>query len=164
MSGQEHGAADPVNSRIFPIPPVVAALFIASGWLLNRVAPLTAGAAPVPLGSRIAGGIVMTCAFAMALLALREMRRAKTTFHPGGKASALVRGGIFKRSRNPMYLSLTLLMLGLGIATANPWMILLAPLLLLYLQERAVKREEAYLTQRFGADYLAYKRKVRRWL
>jgi protein-S-isoprenylcysteine O-methyltransferase Ste14 len=163
MSGQEHGAADPVNARIFPIPPAVAALFIAAGWLLNRFAPLTARAAPVSLESRIAGGIVMACAFAIALAAVFEMRRARTTFHPGGKASALVRGGMFKRSRNPMYLSLTLLTLGLGIATANLWTIAMAPLLLLYLQERVVKREEAYLSQRFGEDYLAYKQKVRRW-
>ena len=92
------------------------------------------------------------------------MRRAKTTFHPGGKANALVRGGVFERTRNPMYLALTLVTLGLGVATANPWLVLLAPALLLYLQERVVKREEAYLTERFGSAYIGYMRKVRRWI
>lgn len=163
MSGQDHGAPEPVNARILPVPPVVAGLFIVAGWLLNRFVPLAGRGAPVALESRIAGGIVMACAFAIAGLAFLEMRRTRTTFHPGGKASALVEGGVFQRSRNPMYLSLTLLTLGLGIATANPWTILLAPALLLYLQERVVKREEAYLTQRFGAGYVAYKKKVRRW-
>lgn len=74
-----------------------------------------------------------------------------------------MRSGIYTRTRNPMYLGLTLFTLGLGIGTANPWLVLLAPLLLLYLQERVVKREEAYLTARFGAEYEAYRRRVRRW-
>jgi Phospholipid methyltransferase len=87
---------------------------------------------------------------------------AKTTFHPGGKASALVRGCIFQRSRNPMYLGLTLFTLGPGNATANPWMILLAPLLLLYLQERVVKREEAHLSRRFGDSAASFRRRRRR--
>ncbi len=163
MSGQDHGGPEPVNARIFPIPPVVAGLFIAAAWLLNRFVPLGQSDAPVAYESRVAGGIVMACAFAIAVLALLAMRRARTTVHPGGRANALVQGGIFGRSRNPLYLSLTLLTLGLGTATANPWMILLAPALLFYFQERVVKREEAYLTQRFGAEYADYRRKVPRW-
>jgi protein-S-isoprenylcysteine O-methyltransferase Ste14 len=141
----------------------VAGLFIAAGWALNRLVPLSAGA-PAALEARIGGGLILACAFAIAGLAFLEMRRAKTTFHPGGKANALVRGGVFERTRNPMYLALTLVTLGLGVATANPWLILLAPALLLYLQERVVKREEAYLTERFGAQYIGYMRKVRRWI
>jgi protein-S-isoprenylcysteine O-methyltransferase Ste14 len=105
----------------------------------------------------------MAIAVLIALLAVREMMRARTTFHPGSKASALVQTGVFQRTRNPMYLSLTLFTLGLGIATANAWMILLAPALLFYLQERVVKREEAYLSRRFGAEYGAYRQKVHRW-
>jgi protein-S-isoprenylcysteine O-methyltransferase Ste14 len=54
-------------------------------------------------------------------------------------------------------------LLGTGIAAANPWMILLVPILLFYLQERVIKREETYLTERFGGDYLTYKRRTRRW-
>ncbi|MFZ0571828.1 MAG: isoprenylcysteine carboxylmethyltransferase family protein [Rhodomicrobium sp.] len=163
MSGQDHGTPEPVNERIFPIPPVVAGLFIASGWLLNHFVPLQDRSGPAATESRIAGAAVVACAFAIAGLALLQMRRSRTTFHPGGRANALVQGGVFQRSRNPMYLSLTLLTLGLGILSADLWMSLLAPLLLLYLQERVVKREEAYLTQRFGAEYAAYRSKVRRW-
>jgi protein-S-isoprenylcysteine O-methyltransferase Ste14 len=163
MSGQDHSSAGPVNARIFPIPPVVAGLFIAAGWALGWLVPLSGGA-PAALEARIGGGLILACAFAIAGLAFLEMRRAKTTFHPGGKANALVRGGVFERTRNPMYLALTLVTLGLGVATANLWLILLAPALLVYLQERVVKREEAYLTERFGAQYIGYMRKVRRWI
>ena len=162
MSGQDHSGAGPVNARIFPIPPVVAGLFIAAGFALSWLVPL-GGSAPAGPGARIGGGIILACALAIAGLAFLEMRRHRTTFHPGHKAAALVTGGVFQRTRNPMYLSLTLVTLGLGVVSANPWLILLAPALLLYLQERVVKREEAYLTTRFGSQYIAYLRKVRRW-
>jgi len=164
MSGKDHTGTEPVNARIFPIPPVVAGLFVAAGWALNRYLPLFERPAPVPFEARIGGAAIMACALAIAGLAFLGMRRARTTFHPGHKANALVYAGVFKRTRNPMYLSLTLATLGLGIATANPWMIVAAPLLLLYLQERVVKREEAYLSARFGAEYEGYKSKVRRWI
>jgi protein-S-isoprenylcysteine O-methyltransferase Ste14 len=163
MSGQDHTGNEPVNAPIFPKPPVVALLFMAAGWALSYFLPLGPRGTSLPLESAIIGGIVMACAVAIALSAAREMMRAKTTFLPGGKASALVFTGVYKRTRNPMYLSLFFFTLGLGIATANPWMVVLAPLLLLYMQERVVKREEAYLKHRFGAEYTDYMRKVRRW-
>jgi protein-S-isoprenylcysteine O-methyltransferase Ste14 len=163
MSGQDHSGAGPVNARIFPIPPVVAGLFIGAGVALNWLVPL-GGSAFAGTGARIGGGLILACALAVAGLAFLEMRRHRTTFHPGHKAAALVTGGVFRRTRNPMYLSLTLVTLGLGAVTANPWLMLLAPALLLYLQERVIKREEAYLTARFGSRYIAYMRKVRRWI
>ena len=56
MSGQDHGTPEPVNERILPIPPVVAGLFIASGWLLNHFVPLQDRSGPAATESRIAGG------------------------------------------------------------------------------------------------------------
>ncbi len=164
MSGQHHTVNEPVNARIFPKPPVVALIFIGAAFALEYVWPFRNSSAEVPTESQIGGAVIMACSVAIAVLAAREMTGAKTTFMPGEKASALVQTGVYKRSRNPMYLSLTLFTLGLGIATANLWMIVFAPLLLLYFQERVVKREEAYLTGRFGQDYLAFRREVRRWI
>jgi protein-S-isoprenylcysteine O-methyltransferase Ste14 len=164
MSGQDHTGPGPVNAPIFPIPPIVALLFIAAGWALNYFVPLGPRSASLPLESVVIGGIIMACAAAISLFALREMVRARTTFRAGEKANTLVYTGVFKRTRNPIYLSFAFFTLGLGIATVNPWMVVLAPALLLYLQERVVKREEAYLKERFGADYADYMSKVRRWL
>jgi protein-S-isoprenylcysteine O-methyltransferase Ste14 len=164
MSGQDHTGAGPVNAPIFPRPPVVTLLFIAAGWALNHLMPLGPGGASLPLESAVIGGLIIACAVAIVFFALRGMIRARTTFRTGEKADALVYTGVYKRTRNPIYLSFTFFTLGLGIATANPWMVVLAPALLLYLQERVVKREEAYLKERFGAEYADYMRKVRRWL
>jgi protein-S-isoprenylcysteine O-methyltransferase Ste14 len=163
MSGQDHIGTGPVNAPVFPRPPVAMLLFMAAGWALNHFVPLQDGAWPPPLESVIVGGIIMACAVGIAMSGGREMTRAKTTFRAGGQASALVSTGVYKRTRNPMYVALTFFMLGAAIATANPWMAVLSPVLLLYLQERVVKREEAYLGQRFGSEYEDYKRRVRRW-
>jgi protein-S-isoprenylcysteine O-methyltransferase Ste14 len=163
MSGHDHIGAEPVNARIFPIPPIVAALFAAAGWGLNRVLPLTEKMAVTPFENIIAGIFIITLALAIGALAMLEMRRARTSWHPGAKASAFVQSGVYSRTRNPMYLALTLIVAGLGIASVNPWMVVMGALLMIYLQERVVKREEAYLVAKFGKDYDDYRKRVRRW-
>lgn len=163
MGGQDHIGPGPVNARIFPVPHVAAALFGGAGWALNHALPATESKAPIPFESSLAGIVIVMLAFAIGGLALREMRRARTTFHPGRSATALVQSGVFSRTRNPMYLSLALVILGLAIGTANPWMAVMAPLFMIYLQERVVRREEAYLGARFGEAYAAYRKRVRRW-
>lgn len=135
--------------------------FVLCGFVIESVIPL--GVTPVPRENIAIGVLVIACALAIVLLAVREMMQVRTTFRAGKPATALVTSGVFRRSRNPIYLSFVLFLLGLGIATANPWMILLAPLLGFYLYFRVIAREEIYLQQRFGDDYIAYKRKVRRW-
>lgn len=161
MSGQDHKEPDPVNPRIFPLPPVVLLLFLAAGYGLQRIWPIGSGERAIE--SVIAGNALMVLGFVIAVLAARELARARTAIHPGRPAAALVRTGVFLRSRNPIYLSFIFFMVGLGLALANPWMIVLAPFLVLYLQERVIKREEAYLAERFGPDYAAYRKEVRRW-
>ncbi len=161
MSGQDHKGQEPVNPRIFPLPPVVFLLFLAAGYGLQRVFPLGGGEPATE--SVIAGNALMVIAFVIAILGAWEMFKARTTIHPGGSASALVTSGIYRRTRNPMYLSFLFFIIGIGLVFANSWMIILAPLLLLYVQERIIKREEGYLTQRFGPDYIEYRKKVRRW-
>ena len=161
MSGQDHKGQEPVNPRIVPLPPIVLLIFLGGGYVLQQVWPLGSGEKAIE--SVIAGNALMILAFAIAVLAAREMGRARTAIHPGRAAATLVRTGVFARSRNPIYLSFIFFMVGLGLAIANPWLIILAPFLVLYLQERVIKREEGYLTQRFGPDYAAYRKDVRRW-
>jgi protein-S-isoprenylcysteine O-methyltransferase Ste14 len=163
MSAKDHSGKEPVNAPVFPKPPVVLLIFVAAGFALRHFVPFGDAVASAPLESIIVGCVIIACAFTIVVLAAREMTHSRTSILPGAPADALVQSGVFKRSRNPIYLGFVLFMLGLGIATANPWMIVLAPLLLFYFQERVVKREEAYLTARFGPDYVAYRRKVRRW-
>ena len=72
--------------------------------------------------------------------------------------------GPYKITRNPMYLGLALVYLGIGIAEQSVWALILLPVVLLIIQRKAIEPEEAFLTHRFGAEYISYKSLVRRWL
>ena len=91
-------------------------------------------------------------------------RRHYTTLDVDKPVSSLVEDGPFRYSRNPGYLSLTMLYAGIAILRNALWAILLLPLLLLVTQCELIEREERYLQRTFGEEYLPYKRRVRRWV
>jgi len=76
----------------------------------------------------------------------------------------IVTEGIYRVTRNPMYVGMALLQLGIGVALANGWMVVLIPFVLVIIYAIAIRHEEAYLERKFGEGYLVYKRSVRRWL
>lgn len=78
--------------------------------------------------------------------------------------ATLVVTGSFRFTRNPMYLSVTLLYCGLGVSLDLAWVILLLPLALVIVHYKVIVREEVRLERQFGQDYLDYKASVRRWL
>ena len=95
---------------------------------------------------------------------IRTMRGADTTLDVNKPVSTLVQDGPFRYSRNPGYLSLVMLYAGIAILGNALWAILFLPLLVLITQRELIEREERYLERTFGEEYLAYKRRVRRWL
>lgn len=112
----------------------------------------------------IIGLLVALAGVLLLLLGFREMRRHKTTINPSGVTTTIVSGGLYRHTRNPMYIALTVIYVGSSVA-ANAWwgFLLLIPLLLL-VQKGIIEREETYLTRKFGDEYLRYKAKVRRWV
>ena len=92
--------------------------------------------------------------------------RARTTIHPHrpAHASALVTTGLYRYSRNPMYLALLLVLAGWAVALANGLAFLLLPGFVLSLDRLQIRPEERILRAKFGAAYEAYARSVRRWL
>ena len=122
---------------------------------------------PITTGYRtclICGIALIIIAPTVAVSALVTMRAAGTNVDPAKPALTIVRGGPFRFTRNPMYLALCLLQIALGFFL-NDWITLLfvVPLALL-LHFGVVLREERYLEAKFGEEYLALKRSVRRWL
>ena len=122
---------------------------------------------PITMHHRVclACGIALTIvAPTLALSALVTMRVAGTNADPAKPALTIVRGGPYRFTRNPMYLALCLLQIALGFFL-NDWITLLfvVPLALL-LHFGVILREERYLEAKFGEEYLALKRSVRRWL
>ena len=95
---------------------------------------------------------------------IRTMRAADATLDVNKPVSSLVQNGPFRYSRNPGYLSLTMLYAGIAILRNSLWAILLLPLVVSIIQCEVIEREEGYLERTFGEEYLAYKRRVRRWV
>ena len=113
----------------------------------------------VALGLALAGG-------ALALAGLAEFRRVRTTFNPLApqRASALVTTGVYRITRNPMYLGMLLVLAGWAwwLGSAAAWLGL--PLSVLALNRLQIQPEERAMRQRFGDEYQRYAARVRRWL
>ena len=121
----------------------------------------------LPMPHRVAlcigGGLVVTAGL-ITLSAMRSLRNAETNVHPSKSSSAIVSNGIFRYSRNPMYLSFMLLYLSTGFFLNTVWMSVLAWPLSLLVENGVIKREERYLAGKFGQEYLQYTNRVRRWI
>lgn len=101
----------------------------------------------------------------LAVTSAKSFRRAGTTLRPGGgDSTALVVAGPFRYSRNPMYLALSLILLGVALALGSLGPLLVVPLFMAFIQRDFIGPEERSLEQRFGDEYRDYRRRVRRWL
>jgi protein-S-isoprenylcysteine O-methyltransferase Ste14 len=110
------------------------------------------------------GGAVIAAGAIVVDDCARRFRRAGTPHSAARPSTAIVETGFYRYSRNPIYLALAAIHLGVAVADNNAWLpILLLPVLLV-LRYGVVAREEAYLEHRFGARYAAYRGRVRRWL
>jgi protein-S-isoprenylcysteine O-methyltransferase Ste14 len=142
-------------------PPILYAVAIGLGLWLERPLPW-----PLPGGAaRLWTGIVLIV-IAVLLFAwcLRELRVHNTTINPHRAASALVDSGPFGHSRNPIYVSLTVLQVGIGLAAASTWVLLMLAWVMPVMQRFVIAREEEHLRWRFGQEYAHYCERVRRWL
>ena len=144
-------------------PPAVALAFGIFMWLVAMLGPIL----DLPLNARIAIAVLLVLVGqAISVSGMGAFRRAKTTINPINptKASTLVAGGIFSYTRNPMYVGLSITLLGWAAYLASPISILLLPLFMLYITRFQIEPEERVLSTLFGPKYVAYKQAVRRWL
>jgi protein-S-isoprenylcysteine O-methyltransferase Ste14 len=147
-----------------PWPVYIWGAAICGGLALKFLAPLPFGYGPYENVWRGLGWAMILTAITVDLWALATFRRHRTTVMPHQGASALITDGPFAWSRNPLYLSHTLLTAGIGVAAHTLWPILFAPLALLAARRLAVAREEAHLEAKFGDAWRAYAARVPRWL
>jgi protein-S-isoprenylcysteine O-methyltransferase Ste14 len=131
------------------------------GVVLQRLWPL--GLVPPPVGRWI-GAVLIAGWVVLAAMAIREFRGAGTTVMPTGEVSAFVTSGPFRFTRNPMYLGLAFLQAGVAFVLSNAWVLALLPLSIAVVDRVVIPGEERYLEAKYGADYAAYRTRVRRWL
>ena len=142
-------------------PPLIYLGTLVLGLLLNRRFPITFLPRKIArsLGWPLVGGGVL-------LLGWFEwtLRHAGTPTNPYKPVSHIVTGGPFHYTRNPGYLSMTMIYTGIASLANALWAILLLPVTLLVIQRGVIEREERYLERKFGEEYLGYKAQVRRWI
>ena len=111
----------------------------------------------------VPGIIILVAALLLALIALLHFLRAKTHPEPWHPTTTIIESGVYRYSRNPIYLAFCIATPGCGFLL-NSWWVLMATVPLAgLLQLLVIRREEAYLEEKFSHSYLAYKRSVRRW-
>jgi len=146
-----------------PVPPPAAfAGAILLGFLLERWMPIPLPI-PVPF-ARVAGGVLMLGGFALGLAALRSLAAAGASPIPHRPTEALAVRGVYRVTRNPIYLSMALLVAGVAVLARSGWHLAMLALLVAVLDFGQIRREERYLEENFGEAFRAYRRRVRRWI
>jgi protein-S-isoprenylcysteine O-methyltransferase Ste14 len=145
----------------FP-PPLFYALAVLGGWMLHRQWPLLIANAAGVL--TVIAWLLGACWVGLVASSVGLFRRKQTSMITFRPSSTLVSTGPYKFTRNPMYLSLALLTLAFALFLNTWWIVVLLFPALLAVQRFVIVHEEKYLRRRFGADYEAYARHVRRWL
>lgn len=145
----------------FP-PPLIYLGTLLLGLASDRLLPWTIG---LDRTARMAATVILVAAGAALLLAASDVfRRYGTEVRPWLPSAALVDGGPYALTRNPMYLGMALVYLGIAIGTASVGILILLLPLVALIQTQVIAREERYLAAKFGQPYRAYRKRVRRWL
>ena len=146
------------------IPPVAVLLLCGGGmWLLSSLVPELSFDFPV---RKMLSVIAVVAGLGIGVAGIIAFRAARTTFDPRypDKASSVVRTGVYRHSRNPMYVGLLLALLGWAIYLANPLSLIGLPAFVLYMNRFQIQPEERALKEGFGDEYRAYLNDVRRWI
>ena len=140
-------------------PPRIALIAIIVMVIMHVVMPL--GVVPSPFS--YAGGALGAAGIAMIVWSRRAFQGAGTPITPFTESTALIRHGLYCRTRNPMYLGAVLLVSGVALLLGTVMPLLIAVGFFVILQEGFIRHEEWQLEQRFGDEYRDYRRSVRRW-
>lgn len=144
--------------RTYPL--VLLLLALAASYVLNRYVPVQT---VVPEMIRYLGAVPVLAAIWIVGKSALRFRNRDTTVMPYERSTALVTDGYYENSRNPMYLAMLLLLVGVAWLLGSVTAFLPVPLTYLVLRFRVIAMEEEMLEEAFGEEYLDYKRKVRRW-
>jgi protein-S-isoprenylcysteine O-methyltransferase Ste14 len=143
-------------------PPLVALIVAVLMWWATR------DATPLDVPTALHWALILACVAAAAVmpLGLREFAKVKTTFNPIkiDEASALVTGGVFGLTRNPMYVGMAALLLAWAVYLAVPWALVGPLAFVAFITRFQIMPEERVMRAKFGATYEEYAKRVRRWI
>jgi protein-S-isoprenylcysteine O-methyltransferase Ste14 len=158
--GKDGGAAPSAGAPIPP--PIIFFAAILAGFGIRHLVPFEI---PIPLlPARIAGGLLIGAGVVLGLAGTGALVRGGTTPFPHHPSRALVVAGVYRITRNPIYLSMTVLLGGVAVVSRSGWHLVMLVLLVAVFDRTQIPREERYLEALFGDAYRAYASRVRRWL
>ena len=147
--------------NVIAMPPLIYLAFLAVGLLLDYLFPVPV--LPNSIQYAVGFGMIIATGLVMPFVLL-EFRKAETQFDPRKPTTAIITTGPYRFSRNPSYVSLTMLYLGIAIAADSVWVLAGLIPTLVVMHYGVILREEEYLEAKFSEEYLRYKNTVRRWL
>ncbi len=147
----------------FP-PPLLFIAALGAGILLHQWFPLQILPSQWRFVGLLLGWLLVGCAAGLSGWAMTTFLRGRTSIRPDRPASKLVTWGPYRLSRNPMYIALSSLHLGVSILVNTSWPVLFLPMVWVFLYFSVIRREERYLAAAFGNEYESYCSRVRRWL
>jgi protein-S-isoprenylcysteine O-methyltransferase Ste14 len=154
-------AERPDNPGVRVPPPALYALAVLSGYLLRQRWPLPIGGGA---GVQALAWVLVAAWGVLTVSSIGNFRRSRTSIVPIRPATTLVISGPYRFTRNPMYLGLALLTVAVALFMNSWWPIVLLLPVILVVRVFVIAPEERYLERRFGADYIGYTQRVRRWL
>lgn len=158
--GPANGISDSTAGVLAP-PPLIYLVPLAAGFLFRHWYPVAI------VGHRVAAPLGIAClvlGLATHLSAILALHRAQTSPKPWRPTTAVVTTGPYRFTRNPIYVSFSLVYIGVALWGNTLWPFLLLPLVFLVMQLGVIAREEVYLERIFGDEYREYRRRVQRWL
>ena len=149
------------HPRVAVFPPLFFLVVLIVTLGLHWIAPIAWPWRGVP---RWIGWSLLFGAVALAIWGRIVFARAGTNVSPRRPSTTIVIQGPYRFTRNPMYLGMSIALVGLALGLHSSWGLVLLPVLVLGLHFGVIVREEAYLEAKFGDSYRAYRQRVRRWL
>ena len=152
------------HAGVWVPPPVVFAgpLITAAAMHSMRPWPITDGN---PIAVQAGALVIIAAAVALGLTSVASFRNASTTILPAGRpTTSIVERGPYRFTRNPMYVAMACAYLGLALALNNLWALIFLPAVVAAVDRFVIRREERYLTAKFGDTYVDYCARVRRWV
>ncbi len=149
---------------IFP-PPLILLSFLVAGALLQFIFPLGVFAPFSIFSLQFFDGLaIILVGIGLALWGVKTFSKAGTNVATHQAALLVVVDGPYKFTRNPMYMGMQILLIGVGIMFSSEWFLLLWPIFFLILRFGVVAREERYMREKFGEQYVALLNSTRRWI
>ena len=149
------------TSNAITLPPFIYLGFLAVGLAADFALPYPLLPDAIQFGL---GAAIIVASIAILPFAFTRFRAAGTSVDVRQPTTAIITDGAYRYSRNPIYLAMTLFVVGIGVAVDGIWLIAMLAPTLIVMHYGVIAREEQYLEAKFGGEYLKYKRSVRRWI